>query len=282
MEDRTIYASWVVPCDNPTIPRAMLSYEVFGVLDGHGGSQAVEYAKRWLPWILAHHVASALRKCGTPPPGLLPRVVERSFVALHEQMRAYNDASEGDRRFFDLSGTTVSIMLRNARHAYVANAGDSRTVACIKERNSGRVVPLTTDHKPNGHAERARILRLGGAVARDGPRTWRVEPVGLATSRSLGDLDSRQLPNGSRLQPGRYLVSPNPDVRVVDMASLRKNGTRGAFVFATDGVWDDLSNEDVCRIVCKARGPQVAARQIVNEAYRRGSEDNITALVVPF
>jgi len=283
MEDRTFYATWIVPCENPTIPEAARRYEAFGVLDGHGGSQAVDYAKRWLPWILAQHVSAALRRRDAPPRGLLPRVIERSFVALQEQMRVYNDASVERRRFFDVCGTTASVMLRNARYAYVANLGDSRTIACVRgPAGTPRAVALTKDHKPNGRAERARILRLGGAVAPDGPHTWRVEPVGLATSRSLGDLDSRQLPNGSRLHPGTYLVSPQPDVTILDLRVLRTKGTSGCFVFATDGLWDDLSNDEACRIACAARGPRSAARQLVQAAYKKGSGDNITALVVPF
>jgi len=286
MEDRTFYASWTVPGGNPTIPAAARRYEAFGVLDGHGGSQAVDYAKRWLPWILAQHVSAALGGRDVPPRGLMKRVIERSFVALQEQMRVYNDASAERRRFFDVCGTTASIMLRNARYAYVANLGDSRTVACIRGGGGAgappKAVALTRDHKPNGKAERARILRLGGAVALDGPHTWRVEPVGLATSRSLGDLDSRQLPNGGRLDHGAYLVSPQPDVTILDLRTLQTKGTAGCFVFATDGLWDDLSNDEACCIACGARGPQAAARLLVQTAYKKGSEDNITALVVPF
>lgn len=79
----------------------------------------------------------------------------------------------------------------------VANAGDSRCVACCK----GRTVPLSYDHKPTDMAERARIHKAGGFVARK-----RVNGV-LGTSRSIGDFSLKK--DGD---PREQCVTATPDV----------------------------------------------------------------------
>lgn len=289
MEDRTFYATWVVPTQNRTIPESARTYELYGVLDGHGGDFAVKYVQRWLPWIVAQYVCVALHAHGVPPPNTLSRTLQRAFVSLQEQMRVYNDTylRTGGVDGFDVCGTTVCVMLRNARYGYVANLGDSRAILCIEKKEksvTGHVVALTADHKPNGKKEKERILALGGTIALDGPVTWRVEPVGLATSRSLGDLDSRILPNGKHLPRGVYLVSPLPDITVVDLSVLARPSSgvvSASLVFATDGVWDDIDSPSACRIVNGAKGAHSAARALAQAALAKGSQDNITALVVP-
>jgi len=67
-------------------------------------------------------------------------------------------------------------------------------------------------------------------------------------------------------------------------------------IAASDGVWDDLSDEEACMIVASVRAmnqeaaatnqekmvQSCPALALCQEAYRRGSTDNITAVVVEF
>jgi serine/threonine protein phosphatase PrpC len=55
-------------------------------------------------------------------------------------------------------------------------------------------------------------------------------------------------------------------------------------VLASDGLWDAMNNDETTRLALehRRRGPEAAARAIVAEAYNRGSQDNITAVVVFF
>jgi protein phosphatase 1L len=55
-------------------------------------------------------------------------------------------------------------------------------------------------------------------------------------------------------------------------------------VLASDGLWDAVSNEEAARLALRHRsqGAEAAARALVAEAYIRGSQDNITAVVVFF
>lgn len=59
-------------------------------------------------------------------------------IKLHNRMKIFH---EGD------AGCTANVCLITNHEIYVANAGDSRTVACIK----GQTIPLSFDHKPNNN-----------------------------------------------------------------------------------------------------------------------------------
>lgn len=55
-----------------------------------------------------------------------------------------------------LAGCTAVAALVAGGELIVANAGDSRCVAC----RNGTAVAMTEDHKPNDEAEHARILKV--------------------------------------------------------------------------------------------------------------------------
>lgn len=129
------------------------------------------------------------------------------------------------------AGTTATVAFMRREKIYIGHVGDSGIV--LGYQNPGerrwRAKQLTTDHKPESQAEKARIQRSGGQVAiksgvprvvwnrpRDpmhrGPikrRTLVDDIPFLAVARSLGDLWSYN----SRCK--EFVVSPDPDVKVV-------------------------------------------------------------------
>ena len=121
------------------------------------------------------------------------------------------------------------------------------------------------DHKPNREDERARIEAAGGTVVFWG--VWRVEGI-LAVSRAIGDKLLKQF------------VTAEPETRVWE-----REPSDAYLVLATDGVWDTISNQEAAEIVHQhAEGAggsvEAAAEALVREAFRKGSADNISALVV--
>ncbi|ETO20664.1 hypothetical protein RFI_16554, partial [Reticulomyxa filosa] len=140
---------------------------------------------------------------------------------------------------------------------FVANTGDSRAVL-VKE--DGTAVPMSFDHKPNKPEERKRIENSGGV---------------LAVARSLGD---RHL---------KKWVIPDPEIR------CRKiQDTDLLLLLASDGVWDVISNDDAAKLAVDTWNNaayrnssikerlQFVASKLTSIAYRNGSMDNITTLVV--
>lgn len=75
------------------------------------------------------------------------------------------------------AGCTANVVLITPEYIYCANAGDSRSVACIK----GETKELSKDHKPEDPIEFDRIKKAGGSVS-----FGRVNG-GLNLSRALGD-----------------------------------------------------------------------------------------------
>jgi hypothetical protein len=135
--------------DSP-VPRATL----FGVFDGHGGREAVEYASANLPAEIAAQLAAG-------------HGYAEAFEAVHGRMA-------GTCTF---SGTTAALAVVHQNRITVAAVGDTR---CVLGR-AGQAVQLTVDHRPDLEDEAAHILSKGGRIE-DG----RVNGV-LEISRTLGD-----------------------------------------------------------------------------------------------
>jgi serine/threonine protein phosphatase PrpC len=139
----------IVAHDAP-VQRATL----FGVFDGHGGREAVEYASANLPGEIVAQIAAGK---GYP----------EAFEAVHGRMA----------ESCTFSGTTAAVAVIHQNRVTVAGVGDTR---CVLAR-AGVAVQLTVDHRPDLDAEAAHILSKGGRIE-DG----RVNGV-LEISRTLGD-----------------------------------------------------------------------------------------------
>jgi len=167
------------------------------------------------------------------------------------------------------------------RHIYCGNIGDSRAVL-IREQDGKHVAEaLSVDQKPDNPGERERIEAAGGRIATiQGPpgeelgpmRVWLkdLEVPGLAMSRSIGDDISQQVGVISVPEVFRHEVHPTDEYAV----------------WATDGVWEFLSNQEVADIIMGAGGDLTKACQlVVDEATHRWREreeviDDITCVVV--
>jgi serine/threonine protein phosphatase PrpC len=102
-------------------------------------------------------------------------------------------------------------------------------------------------------------------------RVWRRRQIdgGLAVSRAIGD---------TALESAG--VVPQPDVIKQSVTALDK-----FVVMASDGVWDQLTNDQVVSIASQHDDPRVASNAIVKEARRRWERsgayvDDITAMVI--
>ncbi|CAK9216901.1 unnamed protein product [Sphagnum troendelagicum] len=132
----------------------------------------------------------------------------------------------------------------------VANIGDSRAVVC----RGGEAVALSIDQTPNRTHERKCIEDAGGVVE------------GLSrVSRAFG---ARSLK--------RYVVA-DPEIQEYDI----EEGV-DFLVLATAGLWNMLSNQEAVSMIEFLVDPVKAAMVLAEEAYRRGSADNITCVIICF
>ncbi|AES73518.1 putative protein-serine/threonine phosphatase [Medicago truncatula] len=216
---------------------------LFGVFDGHGGVRAAEYVKQNLFSNLISH----------------PKFISDTKSAITD---AYNHTDneylKSENNHHKDAGSTASTAILVGDRLLVANVGDSRAVIC----RGGNAIAVSRDHKPDQTDERQRIEDAGGFVMWAG--TWRVGGV-LAVSRAFGDRLLKQ-----------YVVA-DPEIQEEKVDSSLE-----FLILASDGLWDVVSNEEAVGMIKPIEDAEEAAKRLMQEAYQRGSADNITCVVVRF
>ncbi|CAH2069672.1 unnamed protein product [Thlaspi arvense] len=250
------------------------SAHFFGVYDGHGGSQVANYCRERMHLALKEEIVKEKPEfCdGDTWQEKWKRALFNSFMRVDTEIDFVPETV----------GSTSVVAIVFPTHIFVANCGDSRAVLC----RGKTPLALTVDHKPDREDEAARIEAAGGKVIRwNGARVFGV----LAMSRSIGD---------------RYLkpsVIPDPEV-----TSVRRVKEDDCLILASDGLWDVMTNEEVCDMARKrillwhkknamageallpaekrgeGRDPAAmsAAEYLSKMALQKGSKDNISVVVV--
>ncbi|XP_010451772.1 PREDICTED: protein phosphatase 2C 77-like [Camelina sativa] len=253
------------------------SAHFFGVYDGHGGSQVANYCRERMHLALTEEIVKEKPEfCdGDTWQEKWKKALFNSFMRVDSEIEPVAHAPE-------TVGSTSVVAVVFPTHIFVANCGDSRAVLC----RGKTPLALSTDHKPDRDDEAARIEAAGGKVIRwNGARVFGV----LAMSRSIGD---------------RYLkpsVIPDPEV-----TSVRRVKEDDCLILASDGLWDVMTNEEVCDLARKrillwhkknamagdallpaekrgeGKDPAAmsAAEYLSKMALQKGSKDNISVVVV--
>lgn len=157
------------------------------------------------------------------------------------------------------SGSTCNTLIINKKtnNFFVANVGDSRAIICYKD---GSVKKISVDHKPDNKKEKKRIEKKGGFV-----EDKRVDGI-LAMSRSIGD---RRI---------AHHLSSIPDVFEGSLKNIKY------IVQASDGLYDVLSNSEICRYINSLMKKGISKREIpyylVNHSIKnKGSTDNVSVII---
>jgi protein phosphatase 2C family protein 2/3 len=235
------------------IPQVTALYAVF---DGHSGSHAAEFASDRI-----------LR--GVTASGHFPRDIgaslTKAFVQIDQDyLAALNNSGTAG------SGTTALAAVVWGNTLYVANAGDSRAVLS----RSGKAIELTRDHKPQEPGERQRIELCGGYVCSDGRLCGE-----LGVARAIGDYHFPNLKGVANGETGPLTAEP-------EVSQYTLGPDDEFMLLGCDGLWDVLSSQravEFARIQLKQHNdPQQCAAQLVAEAVRMHSSDNVTVIVVCF
>ncbi|XP_078434475.1 putative protein phosphatase 2C 47 [Wolffia australiana] len=222
----------------------------YGVFDGHGGKDAASFVqKNILKFILedAHF------------PSSVDKALSSAFLKADH---AFADAA----RSVDISsGTTALAALISGRRMHIANAGDCRAV--LGKR--GRAVELSRDHKPSCASEKMRIERLGGRVF-DGYLNGQ-----LSVARALGDWHMKGAKGSS------CPLSAEPELQELVLSDEDE-----FLILGCDGLWDVMSSQCAVTIARKElmahNDPERCSRELVREALKRNTNDNLTVIVICF
>ncbi|XP_028854055.1 protein phosphatase 1A-like isoform X1 [Denticeps clupeoides] len=255
------------------LPRGLAAWSFFAVYDGHAGTQVAQYCCQHL---LEHITGNADFQAGPgdgdggdeeePSVESVVRGVRTGFLQIDEHMRGLlgrrHAACARDR-----SGSTAVAVMVSPRHIFFINCGDSRGLLS----RAGAVHFSTQDHKPGDPRERERIQNAGGAVL-----VQRVNGS-LAVSRALGDFAFKRVRGKG---PTEQLVSPEPEV-----SAIRRCPAGDEFVvLACDGIWDVMSNDELCDFVrsrLQVHGDlERVCSDVIDTCLYKGSRDNMSVVLV--
>ena len=129
------------------IPDLTTDYKVslFGIFDGHGGNDVVQFVKDRLPQLIKNHLND-----------LCP--VDLAFKNSFEKV-------DQELRFFDSEyiGTTATIVLFKDNKIYCANVGDSKAYIIYEKTYK----QISSDHKCTVEDEAQRVRKMGGKITKN-------------------------------------------------------------------------------------------------------------------
>nr|VDD58065.1 unnamed protein product [Brassica oleracea] len=238
------------------LPKPSAFYAVF---DGHGGSEAATYVKQ-------NAIRLLFEDDNFPQTSEVNSVyVEQVKSSLRNAFLQADLALAEDCSISSSSGTTALAALICGRLLMVANAGDCRAVLCRK----GKAIEMSHDHRPINLPERRRVEESGGVIE-DGYLNGE-----LSVTRALGDWDMKR-PHGSNSP----LIS-EPEIKQITLTEEDE-----FLVIGCDGIWDVLTSQEAVSVVKRGLNrhgdPTRCARELVMEALRLNTFDNLTAVVVCF
>lgn len=221
-----------------------------------------------------HSTANAKAKNQKPSVSCFVSALKAAFEKVEEEVLKLDSLDH-------VGSTACAVMIyededEGLRTLLSANVGDSRAVLC----RSGSAVDLTRDHKPGDEKEKSRILSQGDSIEWDNDcKVHRVRNLSLA--RAIGD------------RYAKPAVSAEVEIKHFPVCEEDE-----FIVLASDGLYDVMSSQEVVTYVKRQMESELAglskdnaesrklvlrrnmANRVAREAFRKGSADNITVVMV--
>jgi serine/threonine protein phosphatase PrpC len=212
------------------------SLAYFGVYDGHGGRNIVDFLEEKLEQNIGIEL-------NMHDDAKVPERLTRAFLITDMQSRKCDITTSG--------ATAVSVLLKREdsgdRTLYVANVGDSRAILCCQPYDTSAYVGmrLTYDHRAEDESEVKRIQEAGGFIARG-----RVLGI-LAVSRSFGDHGMKDF------------VTADPYLSETRLSEYKDCPF---LILACDGVWDVMTDQEGVDLILESfrvSGPSDGAARLL-------------------
>ena len=215
------------------------------IMDGHGGNFVSKYLKKTFLHAFAKIKASSEVQ-------LLIDDIQHELRTKYENETKY-------------CGSTLLACHVNLDEGFIrtVNIGDCRALLLRKD---GSIMQLSSDHKPRPDMK-AEVIRMrrekcGYAKFDRDDRVWRTAD-GYSVSRAMGDISSP-------------CMSQRADVSTIPLPA-----DTSMVLLACDGVWDVLSNKDVCGVASEALSKgKNPAKAVGKLAYDKHSQDNLSVVAI--
>ncbi|RCV40774.1 hypothetical protein SEVIR_9G080700v4 [Setaria viridis] len=248
------------------------SATLVGVYDGHGGVDA----SRFLRSRLFPHV----QRFATEQGGMSTEVIRRAFGAAEEEFHKQVRQEWTKRPRMAAVGSCCLLGAISGDTLYVANLGDSRAVLGRRVVGGGVAVAerLSDEHNAASEEVRRELAALNpddAQIVVHARGAWRVKGI-IQVSRSIGDfylkkpeysLDPLFRQVGPPVALKRPALSAEPSIQV---RKLKPNDL--FLIFASDGLWEHLSDDAAVQIVFKNPRTGIANRLVkaaLKEATRK-------------
>ncbi|KFK30019.1 hypothetical protein AALP_AA7G207200 [Arabis alpina] len=240
-----------------------------GVYDGHGGPEASRFVNR--------HLFPYMHKFAKEQGGLSADVIKKAFKETEEEFCGMVKRSLPMKPQMATVGSCCLFGAISNGTLYVANLGDSRAVlgsVVSGDSNSSSksmkaaAERLSTDHNVAVEEVRKEVKALNPDDAQIVIYTrgvWRIKGI-IQVSRSIGDVYLKK-PEFYRDPIFQQLGNPIPLRRPAMTAEpsiiVRKLKPQDLFlIFASDGLWEHLSDEVAVEIVLKHPRTGIARRLV--------------------
>jgi len=271
-----------------------------GVYDGHGGPETARF--------INDHLFNHLRKFATEHKCISVDVIRKAFQATEEGFLSLVSREWSLKPQIASVGSCCLVGVICSGTLYVANLGDSRAVLGRLVKATGEVVAMQLSSEHNACNEEVRQeLRLAHP---DDPQivvlkhnVWRVKGL-IQISRSIGDVylkrpeyNREPLHSKFRLRETfqRPILSSDPQI-----TEHRIQPSDQFAIFASDGLWEHLSNQEAVKLVQNSPRNGIARRLVkvamqkaakkremrysdlkkIDRGVRRHFHDDITVIVV--
>ncbi|MQL97915.1 hypothetical protein Taro_030607 [Colocasia esculenta] len=271
-----------------------------GIYDGHGGPETSRYVN--------DHLFHNLKKFTSEQQLMSADVIKKAFQATEEGFLSLVTKQWPLKPQIAAVGSCCLVGIICAGTLYVANLGDSRVVLGRLAKATGEVlaIQLSAEHNAGIESVRKELHLLhpdDSQIVVLKHNVWRIKGI-IQVSRSIGDVYLKKAEfNREPLYPKfrvrepfrRPILSAEPSISVQALQSHDK-----FLIFASDGLWEHLSNQEAVDIVQNhphngsARRLVKAALQIaakkremrysdlkkIDRGVRRHFHDDITVIVV--
>ncbi|CAI9786282.1 unnamed protein product [Fraxinus pennsylvanica] len=242
-----------------------------GVYDGHGGPEASRFVSR--------HLFPYIREFTKEHGGLSVDVIKKAFNATEEDFTRLVKRSLPIRPQIVSVGSCCLVGAISDGELYVANLGDSRAVLGSQGSDGKRLAErLSTDHNVSCENVRREVEAQhpdDSPIVVNCRGVWRIKGI-IQVSRSIGDVYLKK-PDFNRdplfLQFGNPIPLKRPLLTAEPSIVTRKLRPQDLFlIFASDGLWEHLSDEAAVDIVFKYPRAGIAKRLVgaaIHEAAKK-------------
>ncbi|KAL4591958.1 hypothetical protein LXL04_004935 [Taraxacum kok-saghyz] len=219
-----------------------------GVYDGHGGPETSRFVNE--------NLFPNLKKFASEDQEMSASVIKRAFLATEDEfLSVVRDQFRICPQIASV-GTCCLVGVISNGLVYVANAGDSRVVLGRAERGVRGVssIQLSTEHNASFASVRDELRSLHP----DDPKivvlkhnVWRVKGL-IQVSRSIGDAYLKKAEFNREPLLAKYRVAPFSKQILIPEPSIfihKLNPKDQFLIFASDGLWEHLTNEEAVDIV---------------------------------